>query len=77
MATMNVSLPDEMKEWVEARAKARGFMSSSEYLRDLIREQREIEEFEAKIVAGMTSGGWRPAEEVTEELRARVAAFRK
>lgn len=77
MATMNVSLPDEMKEWVDAQVKARGFMSSSEYMRDLIREQREIEEFEAKIAAGMASGNWRPAEDVTEELRARVAAFQK
>ena len=38
MATMNISLPDPMKEFVEAQAQKEGFGSVSEYLRAMIRE---------------------------------------
>lgn len=38
MATMNISLPDEMKEWVEAQAKSGLYSNSSDYVRDLIRK---------------------------------------
>jgi antitoxin ParD1/3/4 len=37
MATMNVSLPDVMKDFVDVQVNERGFSSSSEYIRDLIR----------------------------------------
>lgn len=37
MATMNVSLPDEMKEWVEAQAATGRYANASDYVRDLIR----------------------------------------
>ena len=33
MTTMNISLPDEMKAFVEARMGAEGYASASEYLR--------------------------------------------
>lgn len=41
MATMTVSLPDPMKEWVEAQIVAGEFASASDYVRDLIRRDRE------------------------------------
>jgi antitoxin ParD1/3/4 len=37
MATMNISLPDQMKEWVEAQTKDGRYANSSDYVRDLIR----------------------------------------
>src|SRR6185437_15736805 len=37
MATMNVSLPDPMKEWVEAQAATGRYSNASDYVRDLIR----------------------------------------
>jgi len=40
MATMNVSLPDPMKEWVEERLKSGQYGNASEYVRDLIREDQ-------------------------------------
>jgi antitoxin ParD1/3/4 len=40
MATMNISLPDEMKAYIEARAEQEGFGTVSEYLRSIIREQQ-------------------------------------
>ncbi len=43
MATMNVSLPDAMKEWVEGRAETGRYSNASEYVRDLIRRDQERE----------------------------------
>lgn len=48
MATMNVSLPDMMKAWVENQIESGQYSNSSDYIRDLIRrdqayhEQREL-----------------------------------
>ena len=41
MATMNVSLPDPMKEWVEARMKHGKFSNTSDYVRRLLRRDQE------------------------------------
>jgi antitoxin ParD1/3/4 len=41
MATMNVSLPDQMKEWVEAQTESGKYSNSSDYVRDLIRKDQE------------------------------------
>jgi len=41
MATMNVSLPDPMKRWVEAQAESGRFSNASEYVRDLIRRDQD------------------------------------
>ena len=40
MATMNVSLPDPMKDWVEAQAKTGRYLNASDYVRDLIRRDQ-------------------------------------
>ncbi len=41
MATMNVSLPDAMKEWVEAQARGGRYSNASDYVRDLVRRDQE------------------------------------
>jgi antitoxin ParD1/3/4 len=41
MATMNISLPDQMKEWVEAQAETGRYSNASDYVRDLIRRDQE------------------------------------
>lgn len=51
MATMNVSLPDAMKDWVEGRTETGRYSNSSDYVRDLIRRDQERE---AKIKAMQT-----------------------
>ena len=38
MTTMNISLPVEMKAFIEDRVARDGYASVSEYFRDLIRE---------------------------------------
>jgi antitoxin ParD1/3/4 len=40
MATMNVSLPDAMKAWVEGRAETGRYSNASDYVRDLIRRDQ-------------------------------------
>jgi antitoxin ParD1/3/4 len=55
MATMNISLPDQMKEWVERRAASGRYSNSSDVLRDLIREaqDRETAGFSPEIIAAI------------------------
>ena len=41
MGTMNISLPDALKEFVDEQVETRGFGTSSEYVRELIRKEQE------------------------------------
>ena len=51
MATMNVSLPDPMKAWVEEQSKDGRYSNASDYVRDLIRRDRERTEKIARMQA--------------------------
>jgi antitoxin ParD1/3/4 len=52
---MNISLPSELKDYVDARIQSAAYSSSSEYLRDLIRQDRDKEHLRSLIMAGMAS----------------------
>lgn len=41
MATMNISIPDPMKDWVQAQVETGAYANSSDYIRDLIRKDQE------------------------------------
>jgi antitoxin ParD1/3/4 len=41
MATMNISSPDPMKQWVEAQAETDRYSNVSDYVRGLIRREQE------------------------------------
>jgi antitoxin ParD1/3/4 len=41
MATVTISLPEPMKEWIEARIKEGEYASTSGYIRDLVHRDRE------------------------------------
>jgi len=58
MATMNISLPDGMKEWVEQQASSSYYSNSSDYIRDLIRNDQltRVERFQSLIIEGIDSG---------------------
>ncbi len=60
MATMNVSLPDPMKDWVEAQARTGRYSNASDYVRDLIRRDQERaathDELQWLISEGIDSG---------------------
>ena len=59
MTTMNISVPDEMKAFVETRIAEEGYASASEYLRALIRDAQKRQakrELEAKFREALESG---------------------
>jgi antitoxin ParD1/3/4 len=59
MTTMNISLPETLKEFVDAQVQTRGYSTSSEYVRDLIRNDqiRQVEQrLAALMLEGMESG---------------------
>ncbi|KPP99738.1 type II toxin-antitoxin system ParD family antitoxin [Marinobacter sp. HL-58] len=60
MATMNVSLPEPMKEWVETQARSGRYSNTSDYVRDLIRKDQDrakkIENMQRLIDEGLESG---------------------
>jgi antitoxin ParD1/3/4 len=77
MTSMNISLPEPLKLFVEEQVSKGGYSTASEYLRELIREaQRRTErrEWEAKLLAGLQS----PSGELTADdlaaLRERILA---
>jgi len=62
MTSMNISLPEPLKLFVEEQVGSGGYSTASEYLRELIREaqrRKERQELEVKLLAGLqgpTSG---------------------
>lgn len=60
MATMNISLPDAMREWVEAQLESGFYANNSDYIRDLIRKDQQraakLAVLQQAITAGLESG---------------------
>lgn len=74
MATMNVSLPEAMKQWVEKQARSGRYSNTSDYVRDLIRRDQDqamkIAHMQALVTEGLESGtGKRTMEELRETAR--------
>lgn len=38
MATLNISLPDEMRTWIDSQVSSGRYANASDYIRDLIRD---------------------------------------
>lgn len=77
MATMNVSLPDPMKEWVEAQARTGRYSNASDYVRDLIRRDQErsdkIAAMQRFVDDGLASGtSDRSMDEILADARTRA-----
>lgn len=63
MSTLTISLPQKMKEWVESQAEGGEYSSASDYVRDLIRRDRNsrneeltIDEFNEMLELSFKSG---------------------
>ncbi|MBV9852336.1 MAG: type II toxin-antitoxin system ParD family antitoxin [Armatimonadetes bacterium] len=59
MAVVNISLPDQMKDYIDERLSEGQFSSTSEYFRDLVREdqkRRAQERLEELLLVGLESG---------------------
>jgi antitoxin ParD1/3/4 len=69
---MNVSLSDPLKQFVGGEVREGGFASTSEYMRDLIRQRRRVktqETLRQQIAEGQASA---PTEAVTSELSEQI-----
>ena len=80
MATMNVSLPDAMKSWVEAQTNDGRYGNASDYVRDLIRRDQDraeaIAELQALIDEGIASGvSDQSFDEIIAEARSQADAM--
>jgi len=59
MRTMNISLPDDMKEYVDSEVASGRYSSTSEYVRELIREderRKACARVEEQLREGLRSG---------------------
>ncbi len=57
MATMNISLPDPMKAWVEECVHSGRYANASDYVRDLIRQDHvKLEQLRQSLIEGENSG---------------------
>ena len=74
MATMNVSLPDPMKKWVENQVETGHYSNFSDYVRDLIRRDQEYrdqcEVLVKALIVGEESGvSERNVEEIWRDVK--------
>lgn len=59
---MNISLPDSLKSFVDDQVSQRGYGTSSEYVRELIRKDQDRLHLRGLIVAGAESAPAAPAD---------------
>ena len=84
MATMTVSLPEQMKEWIEGLARTGEYSTTSDYVRDLVRRDKErrgqeltLGELRQLVADAKVSGtSSRSVEDIYEEAQKIVAARR-
>lgn len=74
MAVMSVSLPEPMKDWVEAQAQAGRYDDASDYVQDLIRREQErmgkLAHMQRLVTEGLESGiSTRSVQEVMHAAR--------
>jgi antitoxin ParD1/3/4 len=57
MATLNISIPDEMRAWIDSQVESGRYANASDYLRDLIRENLTRHELiKLALIEGEKSG---------------------
>ena len=67
---MNISLPETLKAFVDGQVSERGYATSSEYIRALIRHERDREKLRGLLDEGAASPLTEPMDEADfEELR--------
>jgi antitoxin ParD1/3/4 len=78
MATMNISLPEQMKSWAEAQSEDGKYSNSSDFVRDLIRREQgrreKIAHVQAMVDEGIASGiSDRSVDDILREVQAEMA----
>lgn len=78
MATMNISIPDQMREWVDDQISTGLYANNSDYVRDLIRKDQvrrgKLLALQQAITAGVESGASQDLDLSAIKAKARVRA---
>lgn len=73
MSTMNVSLPDELRTFVEQQVRTGSYGSTSEYVRELIRRDKDRQKLRELLLDGARSPVSRHADaDYFDELRSEL-----
>ena len=59
---MNISLPDPLKTFVDEQVAGRGYGTSSEYVRELIRKDQDRQHLRGLLLEGAESSPAAPAD---------------
>lgn len=62
MRTMNISLPDSLKSFVDQQVRERGYGTSSEYVCELIRKDQDRQRLRGLLLAGAATAPASPAD---------------
>ncbi|MCC7309438.1 MAG: type II toxin-antitoxin system ParD family antitoxin [Acidobacteria bacterium] len=79
MSTMNISLPEELRSFVDSQVTDGDYVSSSEYMRELLRKEKDRVRLRELLLEGAAS----PVSETVwnaeyfEKMRERVKTKRK
>ena len=74
---MNISLPSALKSFVDEQVTARGYGTSSEYVRDLIRKDQDRRQLRRLLLDGASSARTAPVDDAYfEGLRNRAVSPR-
>jgi antitoxin ParD1/3/4 len=72
-STMNISLPETLRDFVEEAVSAGGYSSVSEYMRELVRQAKTEKELEDRLLTALDSADLGPVDpELFEGLKARA-----
>jgi antitoxin ParD1/3/4 len=62
MSTMNISLPEALKSFIDDQVTERGYGTSSEYVRELVRRDQQRQKLRALLLAGAASAPTAPVD---------------
>ena len=62
MSTMNISLPESLKSFIDDQVTERGYGTSSEYVRELVRRDQQRQQLRALLLAGAASAPTAPVD---------------
>jgi antitoxin ParD1/3/4 len=82
MTSLNISLPEVLRQFVDQKVKSGGYGTASEYIRELIRQDQKQEEeqerLEGLLLEGLDSGsGIEVTPELWKELRDELVERRR
>ena len=70
-ASMNISLPGPLKDWIERQVASGGYSTASEYVREVLRLHQARAEIDLKLTQALNSG---PATPLTDRTWKRIRA---